>query len=281
MTTQTIDLNLIPGAVLPVVNVSQYDKQARALIFNLFSGEEPFSVPASSSVLINGRKPDKNVFSYPVASYSGPSVVVDVTQQMTAVPGGVVCELRITNGQDEIGSCNFILYVESAPLSDDSVLSDTDIPLIEQAANIAANLNEYIQTTLQASSDAVDAKEQAQTAAESATQSAREAGVYNSNVQGLYNSIEAAKTAANTAAANAQDVADDVQAALDSGALRGPKGDKGDRGDSGVTVPLSGLIAFYINAAGHLIVVTNGNEITADNFRIDESGHLIYTIQEA
>ena len=39
MITQTHNLNLIPGSVPPVVNVTQYDKTARTLVFNLWDGE--------------------------------------------------------------------------------------------------------------------------------------------------------------------------------------------------------------------------------------------------
>ena len=41
MITQTHNLNLIPGSVPPVVNVTQYDKTARTLVFNLWDGETP------------------------------------------------------------------------------------------------------------------------------------------------------------------------------------------------------------------------------------------------
>ncbi len=292
MIVQNTDLNLIPGGVLPVVNVSQYDEQNNSLAFTLYEGDNLFTIPANTSGLINGIKPDKNVFSYPVASISGSTMVCNCTKQMTAVAGDVLTELRIRNGSEIIGTCNFILRVEPAPLHDDSVISETMIPLIEQAVDIASNLADYIQQTLDAASSATNSATAAANSAESASESAAEASVYNNNVQTLYNSIEAAKANANNAAAAANAAAASLANLNASATTLSPGSQataaynannktftfgipKGDRGDSGVTTPLSGIIAFYINQAGHLIVVANGDEVTAENFEI-VNGHLIY-----
>jgi hypothetical protein len=50
---------------------------------------------------------------------------------MLAVAGNVLAEIRIqgANGLD-IGTANFILAVEKAPIGDDAVYSDSDIPAI-------------------------------------------------------------------------------------------------------------------------------------------------------
>jgi len=293
MIVQTTDLNLRPGGVLPVVNLSQYDEESASLVFNLYDGDSPYTIPENTSALINGAKPDGNVFSYPVQALSGSAITCNCTKQMTAVAGDVLTELRLRKGSEIIGSCNFILRVERAPLQDDSVISETMIPLIEQAVDIASNLSEYIQQTLDAASSATSSASAAASSASSAASSANEAALYNTNVLNLYNSIEAAKTNANTAAAAANDAADALDnisatantlaAGSSATASYNPATQvftfgipKGDRGDSGVTAPLSGIIAFYIDSRGHLIVVANGNEVTAENFEIDNRGHLIY-----
>lgn len=136
MITQTINLNMVPGSVYPVIHVSQYDNDSGALKFNLFNGSA-FSVPAGSAVVINGTKPDGYGFSYS-ATYSGNVVTANVTQQMTAVAGEVKCELRITKNSDVIGTQNFTLMVEPAALDNNTVISDSDIPAIAAAADYAA-----------------------------------------------------------------------------------------------------------------------------------------------
>ena len=70
MITQTINLNMVPGSVYPVIHVSQYDNDSGALKFNLFNGSA-FSVPAGSAVVINGTKPDGYGFSYGLSEDRG------------------------------------------------------------------------------------------------------------------------------------------------------------------------------------------------------------------
>lgn len=274
MITQRTRLDMRPGGVLPVVHVSQYDNDAAALIFDLYNGGELFSVPSGSSVLLNGLKPDNYGFSYQAASISGNTVVCNLTTQMTAVAGAVVCELRVRNGAGTqiIGSCNFILQVEAAALTDDTIISETMIPLIEQAVEIASNLDRYITQT---QSNA----ETAAAAATTATNAANSAQIVDANVTGLYNSIEEAKTNANTAAANANSVAAQVAQQAASGAF---KGDKGDKGDSGVTTPVWGMYTMYVDeSTGDLWLVTNGEYGSEYWFRYDdETGNLYYCTPE-
>lgn len=147
MITQTINLNMVPGAVCPVIHVNQYDNDSGALRFNLFQGSA-FSIPSGSTVYINGTKPDGYGFSY-TATYSGSTVTANLTQQMTAVAGEVKCELRVTKGEDLIGTQNFTMLVEPAALDDSTVISDSDIPAIANAEQYAA---EAAQSAAQAAS---------------------------------------------------------------------------------------------------------------------------------
>lgn len=274
MITQRTRLDMRPGGVMPVVHVSQYDNDAAALIFDLYDGGELFTVPTGSSVLLNGLKPDNYGFSYQAASISGNTVVCNLTTQMTAVAGAVVCELRVRNGAGTqiIGSCNFILQVEAAALTDDTIISDTMIPLIEQAVEIASNLDRYITQTQRNAETAAEA-------ATTATNAANSAQIVDANVTGLYNSIEEAKTNANTAAANANSVAAQVAQQAASGAF---KGDKGDKGDSGVTTPVWGMYTMYVDeSTGDLWLVTNGEYGSEYWFRYDdETGNLYYCTPE-
>lgn len=138
MITQSINLNLIPGGVLPRFNVSQYDKGSRALQFNLFSGSLPFEVPEGSTVTIQGTKKDMTGFQYP-CTYQGSLVVSDLYDQMTVLAGEVTTELVITDTSLNIlGTCNFIIDVEQAALSKDIPISETELPLLQEAIQAAA-----------------------------------------------------------------------------------------------------------------------------------------------
>ena len=142
MTSQAFNLDLIPKGVPPIVHASQYDKGQTWNISILKDGA-PFTIPQNKLIYILGTKPDGYGFEYS-ASYATNIVTATLEQQMTAVAGDVVCEVRITDGDttEIIGSLNFILRVEPAALSDDTVVSDSDIAAIEEAIELA---NEFEQ----------------------------------------------------------------------------------------------------------------------------------------
>ncbi len=292
MTTQTIILNMIPGGVMPVAYASQYDNQQNALVFKLYNGDTPFSVPGGSAVLINGTKPPQDGevtgFSYSAASYSGNTVTCNVTQQMTAVAGDVLCELRIRTSTQIIGSINFILRVERGALTDDTVLSETEIPLIEQAVDIAANLADYIQSATDAADTAVAAAEEAEISAASATADA-------ASVASQYSSLETVKTNANAAAAAANAAAATIQnlsatantlapgssatAAYNNGVITFGI-PRGATGASGVTTPLAGFFTMWVDPdTGDLYAASQTD--MSDYFNYDSTtGNLYYVTED-
>ena len=296
MYTQDVNLNVVPVGVRPVVHCSQYDNNLQAIKFTLYKNNVAFPIPSGAAVLINGYKPDNTGFSYAATAISGNTATFTVTQQMTAVAGEVLCELRVRTSNQIIGTLNFILRVEEAPLKDDSILSETEIPLIEQAVDIAANLAEYIQQTID---NAAAAKASADAAAASATDAATDAASAASDaasVQELYDSIEAAKAAANAAAENANTAAEDLTgfsatantleagasatAAYNASTKRFTFGiPRGPKGDSGIQTQISGLFAMSVDGDGNLYAHCNSDELTAANFRYEsDTGALYYVI---
>ena len=290
MTTQTLNLNMIPHGVQPVVYASQFDEQTGAIIFKLYNDTTPYTIPSGTSILVNGTKPDGTGFSYSAASYTGNTVTVNVYKQMAAVAGDVRCELRLTRSSQTVGTLNFILRVEPTAL-DDGTISETVLPLIERAAEIAAEIDEYAETV---ATEAANASASAASAATSAASAATDAA----NVSAQYNALEAVKTNANAAAAAANAAAetlDDITAtantlAAGSNATASYNSQtgvitfgipRGAQGASGVTTPISGMFTLSVDANGDLWAHCNGNELTAANFRYDsESGDLYYVIPE-
>lgn len=145
MTTQTINLNLIPQGVSPVIHVSQYDK-GQTWIFNIYNGDTTFNIPSGSLVTIEGTKPDNTGFQY-ACSFSGYTVTATEQQQMTVLSGRVPAELRISKNNEIIGTLNFIIQVEPAALSEDTIISETMLPLIEEAAENIGLAKEYRETS--------------------------------------------------------------------------------------------------------------------------------------
>ena len=129
---QTNNLNVTPNGVMPRVNVSQYDND-REVHFLLFDGSSSYTPPTGAEIRVEGTKKDGNGFSYE-CTYSGNNVTVTIKSQMTVFAGDVLCELRISKGDLDIGTLNFILGVEEGALADDIPISDTEIPAIIELA---------------------------------------------------------------------------------------------------------------------------------------------------
>lgn len=287
MTTQTLNLNLIPHGVQPVVYASQFDEQTGAVIFKLYNDTTPFTIPSGTSILVNGTKPDGTGFSYSAAGYTGNTVTVTMYKQMAAVAGDVRCELRLTRSGQTVGSLNFILRVEPTAL-DDGTISETVLPLIERAAEIAAEIDEYAETV---ATEAANASASAASAATSAASAATDAA----NVSAQYNALETVKTNANEAAAAANaaaDVIDDLTATattLTPGSSATASFNRstgvitfgiprGAQGASGVTTPVTGFFTMYVEPNGDLYVVSQDD--MSDAFEYDSTTGNLYYLSE-
>ena len=194
MTSQTFNLELIPQGVPPIVHVSQYDKGQTWLI-DVTENGIPFTIPSGTSVAIQGTKPDNTGFQY-AGTYSGTQVEFTVEQQMTVLAGELDCELVLVNGEEQVATINFILAVEPAALDDETIISETELPLIEQAAELGAVINAY---ATQIHADATTAAN----AAISATASQTAAAASEATATAAADDALASQTAAASSASNA------------------------------------------------------------------------------
>ena len=140
MITQSYKLNIVPyaeqtvrGMTSPKVPVSQYDKGLRTLIFDLYDGANGrLTLLDGQTAKIYGKKPDKNVFEYDMTvTENKKSVSIVLQEQMAVIAGCVECEVRIIQGVNTVGSANFKLIVEPAPVGADEVYSESEIPEID------------------------------------------------------------------------------------------------------------------------------------------------------
>lgn len=131
MITQTLQLNLVPKGINQRLYATQYDYGSRSLQFEIYNGNERFTLTSGMSALIEGTKPDRHGFSYSATVNTTSNIVeADLTQQMTAVEGDTLCEIVITKSGERIGTLNFVLAVQAAGVNDNTVVSDTEIPAI-------------------------------------------------------------------------------------------------------------------------------------------------------
>ena len=134
-----INVNMIPGGVPARAKVSQYEK-GWPVYADLYMDNEPWTPPAGSTCYVQGTKKDKTGFIYQ-AERTGNRVIVMLTDQMTVFDGDQRVELIFTSGDNlKIASSNFILEIEKAALTDDTVISHTDIPITQEISEIIAQI---------------------------------------------------------------------------------------------------------------------------------------------
>ena len=134
---QEITVDLVPSFIqMPVVYCSQYDDNIRQVSLTVMDNGTAFNV-TSYDIYIEGTKPDKHGFSYPlseVGTASGNNVTFSIQLQMCAVPGMTRMELVLRSGDNRVGTANFMLAVERAGLQDDTNTSDSELaPYIDGA----------------------------------------------------------------------------------------------------------------------------------------------------
>ena len=130
MFLQNTDLNIVPGGIIPVMHVSQYDV-GRELKFVLYDGYDTADITTGTTVTIEGTKPDGHGFQYSgVLDQNAHAATFVTTEQMTVLAGAIECKLTLYLNSQRIGTALFILDVEKAGINDSTIISDTELPLI-------------------------------------------------------------------------------------------------------------------------------------------------------
>lgn len=130
MFLQETDLNVVPGGIIPVMHVSQYDV-GRELKFVLYDGYDTADITTGMTVTIEGTKPDGHGFQYSgVLDQSTHTATFVTTEQMTVLAGAIECKLTLYLNSQRIGTALFILDVEKAGINYSTIISDTELPLI-------------------------------------------------------------------------------------------------------------------------------------------------------
>ena len=122
---EIINLDMVPGKKSPVCHASQYD-DGRVIRFNLYDSGLPYTLDGTETITLEVRKPDGNIVISTLTNTSDSYVDVITTEQMTAVKGANLCEVRVEKGATNIGSLNVIMAVEMDP-TDGGIASASEI----------------------------------------------------------------------------------------------------------------------------------------------------------
>lgn len=141
---QRVRVNLIPAydLALPVIHLKQYDQTensvGKQIELELYSGDDVYEIPSGATVTFQGTKLDKKGYQYEVTSFEGNLVTVDIKGQMTVLSGNHYAELRIVKDESILNSTKVVMAIDNAALTDDTVISETELPLIEKAIEASA-----------------------------------------------------------------------------------------------------------------------------------------------
>ena len=205
MIEQVYNLNLIPDGVPVIVKVSQADSNTRTLKFNLYNGSELYQIPAGTEVEIVGTKENNKFFVY-YCSFEGHVVKVKVVQQMTSRKGDVTCKLRLTqnDGVDILGTASFVMRVDRSALPDDSDLSETDVPMIEQVLTLAPQVEAWSASAESNAQNAAASEKNAKVSETNAANSQKAAKSSEDNALASQNAAKASETKSKTSEDNAK-----------------------------------------------------------------------------
>lgn len=143
---EAIKVNLIPNGIPETCHASQYD-EGRQIRLDIFDGLTPYTIQAGDTFTLNVRKPDNHVITETVTGTEGNTyLIIDTTEQMTAVTGENLCEIRLENDGDNIGSLNFIMQVEKDVIANgipsESVIEDLEALVVEAVGDNYYNKTE-------------------------------------------------------------------------------------------------------------------------------------------
>lgn len=206
---EAINLDLLPGAMPPIVHVSQGDV-GRQFKISIYDDTGAAYSLTGKTLSIVGHKGDGNVFQYaiPSSAISGNMVTITTEEQMTPAAGKALCEIRIEQNGTKLGTCNFIMDVEQGP-ADMGSLSISALYLIDA-------LFERAQTDIDtATAAAATATQKASEAASSATAAATSASAAATSASNAATSATNAASSANAAASSASQAASVVEGVHD------------------------------------------------------------------
>ncbi len=154
MDNQKRTLNVVPGISVPTALHASCGDVGRVLEFILVDGTNTFEIPSTATVTITATKPSGMGFTETCTVTANGTATISTTAAMTDESGTMLAELRIVDGNDNIGTANFQWIVEKDPHPSNIIDGD-----VEQARTI-------LQRAEAAMTAAEEAVETAQTYAE-------------------------------------------------------------------------------------------------------------------
>ena len=190
-----------------LVEAKQGDKATRFVSVLIVEDGKEYAPPADADLLANFQKPDGK-FGYNAAKIDeGNRILVELTNQVLAVPGEVVCEveIRAKDSSQVLTSCAFTVKVGRSNRNEAAILSSNEMTAFDTKwAEINADMEEWAtveRLRVEAEQNRVNA-ENARVNAETTRENAESA---RNNAETSRASAETSRTKAETARQTAED----------------------------------------------------------------------------
>lgn len=145
VTTQYYDIDLEPTGHSPVVKMSQFDTGSRTIVFTVYHGHDLAQIDGMVA-RVDGTRSDGVEFSIACTIGTGGKVSFTISQEMTKCAGKHTAELVISDADgNPLGTQNFIVEVEPAPMVRDAAASADDRTLYDQfTASVSKTVTDKI-----------------------------------------------------------------------------------------------------------------------------------------
>lgn len=139
MVVENLRIDVTPGGVPLVIHVSQYDAGLRQFVFTPYDKGVAMAKIAGATVAVEATKPDGYAVQHPCTYNNDGTITYTLQEQLAACEGQVWSKLtwRDSNG-NILGAKAIVWAVDMAGIEDGAIVSTSDLPLIEQAAEFAS-----------------------------------------------------------------------------------------------------------------------------------------------
>lgn len=138
--TYDFDLQVTPGAMPPIVHVSEYDVGRTYTVTINGENGNAFNIPTGTTATIEGTLNGSVGFTQS-ATISNNQVSFALSESMTAYSGKAWCKIKLTLNDETIQTCAFILAVDRAGVEAETVIG---APNFQEQINIG--VEQYFDT---------------------------------------------------------------------------------------------------------------------------------------
>lgn len=136
----------------------QYDKSLPEIEVHITKDGQEYTIPSGYSATIRWGKPDKHGCTA-TGTVSGSTVTFQVTEQMACVAGRSKVTVEIVESDSsQAGTAKFEVIVDSNPIGDNTIVSDSEIADIQKAIEAGQKAEEAITSATKAKESETNAK---------------------------------------------------------------------------------------------------------------------------